>query len=67
MGLLTLLPLLMLAGLPIIPESPAWYMRKDRNEGAEAALRKINRSKGEYDPSEDLKILREAVETEREQ
>ena len=67
MGLLTLLPLLMLAGLPIIPESPAWYMSKDRNEGAEAALRKINRSKAEYDPSEDLKILREAVETEREQ
>jgi hypothetical protein len=67
MGLLILLPLLMLVGLLIIPESPTWYMSKDRNESAEAALIKINRSQKDYNPSEDLKILREAVETEREQ
>lgn len=60
-----LLPLFMLAALPTIPESPTWYMSKDRNEGAEAALRKINKSTDNYDPSEDLQILREAVETQR--
>ncbi|KAN0092137.1 general substrate transporter [Hyaloscypha variabilis] len=35
MGLLNLLPLLMLVGLLIIPESPTWYMSKDRNEKRE--------------------------------
>ncbi|KAF4629865.1 hypothetical protein G7Y89_g8278 [Cudoniella acicularis] len=65
-GLLILLPLLMIIALPFIPESPTWFMSKDRTEDAEAALRKINKSTNNYDPATDVQILREAVETERE-
>ncbi len=66
MGLLALLPLLMLAALPCIPESPTWFMSKGRTEGAEAALRKVHKSTSGYDPTEDLAILEEAVRRERE-
>lgn len=66
MGLLILLPVLMIGGLPFIPESPTWFMGKGRREPAEAALRKIHRSTADYNPAEDLTILEEAVQKERE-
>lgn len=66
MGSLVLLPILMLAGLLVIPESPTWYMNKGRRTEAEAALRKINRSNKSYDPTNDIAVLEEAIERQRE-
>jgi sugar porter (SP) family MFS transporter len=66
MGLLIVLPLMMIVAIPFIPESPTWFMGKNRVEGAEKALRKIHKSTANYDPTEDLKTLDEAVKLERE-
>jgi sugar porter (SP) family MFS transporter len=54
MGGLIVLPLIMFALLPLIPESPTWYMFKNRREDAEQSFRKINRSQADYDPTADL-------------
>ncbi|OQE34549.1 hypothetical protein PENCOP_c017G01364 [Penicillium coprophilum] len=54
MGGLVVLPLMMFALLPLIPESPAWYMSKNRREDAETSFRKINRSQADYDPTADM-------------
>ena len=64
MGGLIILPLMMFASLPFIPESPVWYILKGRNEEAEVALRKINKSQKAYDPTTDMSMLKEAKETE---
>jgi sugar porter (SP) family MFS transporter len=65
MGLLALLPLLMLAGLWFIPESPVWYIRRGRMDKARTALIKINRSSPGYEPEKDLAAFTHMVETER--
>ncbi len=65
MGLLALLPLLMLLGLWFIPESPVWYIRRDRPEKASRALMKINRSQPGYTPDQDIAAMTHMVETER--
>ncbi|KAH6880646.1 general substrate transporter [Thelonectria olida] len=54
MGGLVVLPLIMFAFLPFIPESPIWYIFKNRRGDAEKSLRKINRSQAGYDPVADL-------------
>lgn len=59
MGGLVLLPLMMFASLPFMPESPFWYVLKGRNEEAETSLRKIHRSEPNYDPATDLETLQE--------
>ncbi|KAF7553269.1 hypothetical protein G7Z17_g3744 [Cylindrodendrum hubeiense] len=59
MGGLIILPLMMFAGLPFIPESPVWYILKGRRESAEIALKKINRSVPTYDSTEDMRVLDE--------
>lgn len=66
MGGLVVLPLMMFAVLPFTPESPVWYMYKNRREDAVKSLCKINRSHPNYDPSEDLATLEtiKAVEEE---
>jgi len=66
MGGLVVLPLIMFAVLPFTPESPVWYMFKNRRQDAAASLRKINRSHPNYDPSEDMATLEtiKAVEEE---
>ena len=65
MGLLALLPLLMLVGLPFIPESPVWYIRRGKPEKARKALIKINRSQPEYTPEDDIAAFTHMVDTER--
>jgi hypothetical protein len=40
--------------LPLIPESPIWYIFKNRQGEAEATFRRINRSQPDYDPSADM-------------
>lgn len=66
MCLLVVLPGIMLLCLPFIPESPVWYMYKDKTEQAIKALRKINKSNRDYDPTADLDTITEQVQTERE-
>lgn len=57
MGGLIILPLMMFAGLPFIPESPLWYVLKNRSTDAEKSLRRINRDKPDYDPTEDVQTF----------
>ncbi|KAJ5414323.1 hypothetical protein N7509_000950 [Penicillium cosmopolitanum] len=54
MGGLVVLPLFMFALLPFIPESPVWYIFKNRLSDAEQSLRKINRKEPDYDPATDI-------------
>lgn len=64
MGGLIVLPLMMFIGLPFIPESPVWYFIKGRQNDTENALRKINRSRSEYDPTHDIQMLEETKRAE---
>lgn len=66
MGLLTALPLTMLVLLIFTPESPVWFMSKDRRDDARKALIKINRSTTAYDPETDLKIIDDQIALDRE-
>jgi MFS family permease len=54
MGGLVVLPLTMFVGLAFTPESPVWYIFKNRPDDAEKSLRKINRSNPAYDPADDM-------------
>ncbi|KIW58085.1 hypothetical protein PV05_02635 [Exophiala xenobiotica] len=65
MGLLALLPLLMLLGLLMLPESPVWYMRKGQPEKARKAFTKINRSAPSYTADDDMAAVAAMVEAER--
>lgn len=67
MGGLVILPLILLAWLPFIPESPTWYVSQGRRGDAEKALRKINRNDATYDPSADLALLEQAKQYGEEQ
>ena len=64
MGGLIILPLMMFAGLPFIPESPVWYVLHGDNNKAETSLRKIHRSERDYDPASDMSTLEEMKRTE---
>ncbi|KAI9375359.1 general substrate transporter [Aspergillus egyptiacus] len=66
MCLLVVLPGIMLLCLPFTPESPVWFMYKGKREQAIKALRKINRSCRDYDPSTDIQAIEDAVQQERE-
>jgi hypothetical protein len=57
MSLLIVLAALMLILLPFTPESPVWYVYKDKHEQAEQALRKINHSTPCHDSSHGLQII----------
>ncbi|KAH8172118.1 sugar transporter domain-containing protein [Sarocladium implicatum] len=64
MGGLIVLPLLMIGGLFILPESPLWYVLKGRDAEAENSLRRIHQDNASYDPAEDLHQLRETKRIE---
>jgi sugar porter (SP) family MFS transporter len=66
MALLVVLPGIMLLCLPFTPETPVWYMYKDKREKAIKALRKINHSYPDYDPTMDIQAIDDQVQTERE-
>ncbi|RDW84198.1 uncharacterized protein DSM5745_04524 [Aspergillus mulundensis] len=67
MCLLVVLPGIMLLCLGFTPESPVWYMSKDKREKALKSLRRINASNKSYDPAADIEIIETAVQNEREQ
>ncbi|KEY69586.1 hypothetical protein S7711_06215 [Stachybotrys chartarum IBT 7711] len=64
MGGLIILPLMMFAGLPFIPESPTWFVLKGRDGEAEQSLRKIHQGQTDYDPADDLHALQESKRIE---
>ncbi|KAJ9613292.1 hypothetical protein H2200_003234 [Cladophialophora chaetospira] len=64
MGGLIVLPLMLFAGLPFIPESPVWYISRGRQDDASRALQRINKGHDGYEPSRDLSILNEARDRE---
>jgi sugar porter (SP) family MFS transporter len=64
MGGLIVLPLMMFAGLPFIPESPLWYVLKNRTADAEKSLRRIHQDQSQYDPTNDLQTLEEIKRVE---
>jgi sugar porter (SP) family MFS transporter len=66
MCLLVVLPGIMLICLPFTPESPVWYMYKNKRDQAIKALRSINHSNRDYDPSMDIQAIDNQVQTERE-
>ncbi|KAL3443950.1 general substrate transporter [Aspergillus insuetus] len=67
MCLLVVLPGIMLLCLFFTPESPVWFMNKDKPQQALASLRKINRSNKSYDPAADMQAIETQVALEREQ
>ncbi|CAH0056912.1 unnamed protein product [Clonostachys solani] len=66
MGLLIALPGIMVLLLPFTPESPMWFASRGRFTDAEVALCKINRSKKDYSPNEDLALLQDACKRQQE-
>lgn len=66
MCLLVVLPGILLLCLPFTPESPVWYMYKGKREKAIKALRRINHSCRDYDPSADIQAIEDQVQMERE-
>ncbi|KAF5529812.1 sugar transporter [Fusarium mexicanum] len=64
-GVLIVLPGLMILLLVFLPESPTWYVSKGKLEDGEKMLRKINKSMLDYDPSNDMRVLTEAVERDK--
>lgn len=60
-----LVPIIIIALLPFMPESPRWYIQKKGNiDGARAALRRIRPT--EQDVEEEITVIREALEYEKE-
>lgn len=59
-----LVPVLIIAQVFFIPESPRWLIKKDEIEAARAALRKI-RVTGQ-DVEDEVLVIREALEFEKE-
>ncbi|KAF2174039.1 hypothetical protein M409DRAFT_16315 [Zasmidium cellare ATCC 36951] len=66
MALLVILPTTMLILLIFTPESPVWYMAKNRREDAKKSLVKINRSSPSYDVGPDLKAIEDQINLDRE-
>ncbi|KAL3463672.1 general substrate transporter [Aspergillus heterothallicus] len=67
MCLLVVLPGIMLLCLYFTPESPVWFMQKAKPQQALAALRKINASTRDYDPTADIQAIEAQIALEREQ
>lgn len=64
MGGLIILPLMMFAGLPFIPESPLWFVLKGRGADAEKSLQRIHQDQSDYDATSDLQTLEETKRVE---
>jgi hypothetical protein len=63
MGVQLLFPLIMLAGLWWVPESPRWLLRKGKQAAAGDALLRVHRGE-KYTPDEDIEILQRDIDEE---
>jgi MFS family permease len=59
-----LMPILIVAQVPFIPETPRWYIKKQNVESARASLRRIRDSEQEVE--NEVLMIREALEFEKE-
>lgn len=59
-----LVPILIVAQTPFIPESPRWYVKKEKFESARSALSRVRDTEEEVD--NELLMIREAIEFEKE-
>lgn len=66
MGGLVILPLMLMIGLPFIPESPVWFVSKGRHEEAKHTLDRIHQGQPGYTCDGDLAVLVAARERELE-
>ncbi len=64
MGVQLLFPVIMLAGLWWIPESPRWLLRKGKQERAERSLVTIHREDKSYEPTFDINALQTDIDNE---
>ncbi|PSR80161.1 major facilitator superfamily transporter sugar [Coniella lustricola] len=60
-----MVPIIIMCLLPFMPETPRWYIQKKGNlEGARASLQRIRETEAEVE--EELTVIREALEYEKE-
>ena len=59
-----LVPILIVAQTPFIPESPRWYVKKGKFEDARKSLARVRDT--EQDVADELLMIREAIEFEKE-
>jgi hypothetical protein len=59
-----LVPILIVAQTPFIPESPRWYVKKGKLERARESLSRVRDT--EQDVADELLMIREAIEFEKE-
>ncbi|KAK9343617.1 hypothetical protein V1522DRAFT_412742 [Lipomyces starkeyi] len=55
-----LIPVIYLCGLPFLPESPVWYLKKNREDDARKALRRLFGSEADIDAR--IKTIREELQ-----
>ena len=65
-GFQLLFPVLVLAGIWFVPESPRYLLRKGRHDKAEAALRSIHRDDKNHDPQPALRRMQLDIDEELE-
>ena len=66
-GFQLLFPVLTLAGIWFVPESPRWLLRKGNSEKASASLRLLYHDNKAYDPKPMMRTIEEDLEREKEQ
>lgn len=59
-----LVPILIVAQTPFIPESPRWYVKKGKTESARSSLSRVRDTEEEIE--NELLMIREAIEFEKE-
>ncbi|KAH0613671.1 uncharacterized protein H6S33_005557 [Morchella sextelata] len=65
-GLLLILPILIIPGLPFLPESPRWLMKKGREEDARKSLTLLHKDDVDFSVESEIAFLKATI-TEQEE